>query len=350
MSGVAFSVMLIALLLGLFQGWNLKLGRFVERVEADVWVAREGTSDFLNAASVLTSDVESALRGLPGVERVDPVVVRPMNLDINGTPQASHLVGYNPAVATGGPTSIKRGRAVQGPNEIVLDDAFAKVSGLGMGDRFEIGGQAVEVVGISTGGDFIFSQTTFVSLETARAITGMEDRATFYLLQLTPGTDSRAVIEQIRSRFPSVTAFTNAEFAEATRARVMDSFRPVLIIIVFLAFVVGVAVTGLTIYNQITEKAREYGVLKAIGFTNRSLLRLVMEQSFATSAFGFVVGMALAVAIAIPVTSAVPQFPVLIRPIEVAVVLVLTLVMAAVAGAVPLRRITSVDPASVFNS
>lgn len=350
MSGVAFSVMLIALLLGLFQGWNLTLGRFVEDVDADVWVAREGTSDFINSASVLGSDMESGLRAIPGVSRADPIVVRPMNVEVKGVKQATHLVGYSPQNPVGGPTSLKRGRNIQSGNEVVIDETFAKIAGIGIGDTFTVSEKTLEVVGISSGGDFIFSQTSFVMLATAREITGMENRATFFLLQLNEGTDPRGVIEQVQRNFASITAFTNTEFAAATRARIMDSFRPVLIIIVVLAFVVGVAVTGLTIYNQVSEKAREYGVLKAIGFTNRSLVRFVMEQSFATSAVGFVVGVILAFAIAIPVSNAVPQFPVLIRPIEIGFVFILTIVMAALAGAVPLRRITSVDPASVFNS
>jgi putative ABC transport system permease protein len=351
MSGVAFSVMLIALLLGLYQGWNLKLGRFVEKVEADVWVAREGTSDFINSASVLSANMDADLRSLPGVRQVDPLIVRPMKFQVGDKKQASHLVGYrSDADAAGGPTSLKKGRGVQSGSEVVIDDAFAKIAGLGLGGKFEVSGRTLEVVGISSGGDFIFSQTSFVAMDTARAIVGMESLVTFFLLRLEPGADAAAVISQVESRFPGVTGFTNAEFAAATRARLMDSFRPVLIIIVFLAFVVGVAVTGLTIYNQVTEKSREYGVLKAIGFTNRSLLRLVLEQSFITSAAGFVVGIGLAFAIGIPVSSAVPQFPVLIRPIEVVLVLILTLIMAGAAGAVPLRRITSVDPVSVFNS
>lgn len=350
MSGVAFSVMLIALLLGLFQGWNLTLGRFVENVPADIWVAREGTSDFINSASVLGADMEPNLRALPGVTNVTPVVVRPMNVEVRGEKQATHLVGYTPSNPVGGPTSIKRGRNIQAANEVVIDETFSKIAGLGIGGTFTVSGTTLEVVGISSGGDFIFSQTSFVMLDTARAITGMENRATFFLLQLRDDTDSRALIQQIQNQFPSVTGFTDEEFAAATRGRIMNSFRPILAIVVLLAFVVGVAVTGLTIYNQVTEKAREYGVLKAIGFTNRSLFRFVMEQSFATGAAGFVVGIALAFAIALPTSNAVPQFPVLIRPIEIGLVFVLTIVMAAVAGAVPLRRITSVDPASVFNS
>ena len=52
-AGIGFAVFLITVLLGLYQGWNQKVGGFVQDVDADGWIAREGTTDFINAASIL---------------------------------------------------------------------------------------------------------------------------------------------------------------------------------------------------------------------------------------------------------------------------------------------------------
>ena len=51
--GIALSVFLIGILLSLFRGWNQKVGEYVEVVPADLWVAAEGATDFIQAASVL---------------------------------------------------------------------------------------------------------------------------------------------------------------------------------------------------------------------------------------------------------------------------------------------------------
>ena len=55
--GVALSVFLIGILLSLYRGWDEKVGEYVEMVPADLWVAAEGTTDFIQAASVLPAGV-----------------------------------------------------------------------------------------------------------------------------------------------------------------------------------------------------------------------------------------------------------------------------------------------------
>src|SRR4030042_764620 len=51
--GVALSVFLIGILLSLYRGWDEKVGEYVEAVPADLWVASDGATDFIYAASVL---------------------------------------------------------------------------------------------------------------------------------------------------------------------------------------------------------------------------------------------------------------------------------------------------------
>lgn len=41
--GVAFSVTLIIVLAGLYQGWSNKIGEYIRTVPADVWVMQSGT-------------------------------------------------------------------------------------------------------------------------------------------------------------------------------------------------------------------------------------------------------------------------------------------------------------------
>lgn len=347
-SGIALSVFLIAFLLSLFQGWQLSVGRFVEHVEADVWVARDGTTDFLNAASILPAQMESELASLPGVDSVDTIIVRPMNFQIGDTKEDAHLVGYEVPDGAGGPLRIREGRA-PGPDEIVLDSTYAKKAGIGVGDTLGMSDRELLVVGISTGGDFVFSQTVFVTLETARDVLSMDGLSTFFLLHLAEGTSPEAATTGVEEAFPGVTAFTGDEFAEATRERIMSNLVPILYVILFLAFVVGVAITGLTIYNATVEKAHEFGVLKAMGFTNGYLFRLVAEQSLITGLLGFALGAGATILATRFISDLVPQFVTLVRWQDIAFVLVVTLVMSMIAAALPVRRIASVDPIAAFH-
>jgi putative ABC transport system permease protein len=348
--GVALSVFLISFLLSLFRGWQLSVGRFVEKVDADVWVARDGTTDFLNAASVLPADMQTDLEAVPGVASVDPLIVRPMNVGVGPDKQESlHLVGYDVNGGAGGPPKMAKGRSPPGPGEVVIDKAFADKAGVGIGDTLESGGQQLQIVGLSTGGNLIFSQTSFVSLETARQVLSMNGLTTFFLVHTDDGADADEVSASIVGAEPTVGAFPSGTFAEATRARIMDNLIPILLVILLLAFIVGVAITGLTIYNATVEKAREYGILKAIGFTNGYLFRLVLEQSLATGILGFVIGGAATVVASRFIASLVPQFVTLVRWQDFGYVFVATIVMAGMAALLPVRRLAGVDPVAVFS-
>ena len=348
--GIALSVFLISFLMSNFQAWNLLVGRFVERVDADVWVVQEGTTSFFTAASILPGAMQEELAEIPGVAHVDSLIVRPMNVETDGGQANTHLVGYDVEGGAGGPLKITDGEELPGAGEVIVDDAFELRTGVGLGDVIQAAGQPFSVVGVSAGGDFIFSQTSFVSLEVARALLGMDGLSTFFLVRVADGTDVAEVTASIEERFPDVRAFTGIEFAEATRDQVLGDVVPILFLILGLAFAVGVAITGLTIYNATVEKAREYGILKAIGFPNGYLFRLVLEQSLVTGLLGFIIGVGLTLVAARFVTNLVPQFVTVIRWQEILIVLGATLLMSIIAAVVPVRRIANVDPVEVFNA
>jgi putative ABC transport system permease protein len=114
------------------------------------------------------------------------------------------------------------------------------------------------------------------------------------------------------------------------------------------AFIVGLAVAGLTIYTATVEKSREYGILKAEGFTNPFLYRVVFEQSMITGFLGFAIGAGLTLLIAPFAQDAVPQFVVYVRWQDILGIAGATILMALFAAYIPVRRIARIDPVTVF--
>jgi putative ABC transport system permease protein len=137
-----------------------------------------------------------------------------------------------------------------------------------VGDQLDAGGVEWKIVGVSEGGDFVASQTVFVNLSEAQAALQMDNAATFLGLRLYRGFAPELVADEAEENQPGIVAFTGDEFAEATRDRILDNILPILTMVLGLAFIVGLAVSGLTIYTSTIEKAREYGILKAVGFKN----------------------------------------------------------------------------------
>ena len=352
--GVALSVFLIGILLALFRGWDEKVGAYVEDVPADLWVASEGATDFLQAASILSDNVGTQLGVLPEVDTVSPLVVRPLELTKAGDDPANdfdvQLVGYDPAIGLGGPLAVVEGKSSPGPGEVVIDTAMSDRYGVDIGDRLVRGAQSLTVVGKSSGGDFVFTQVAFVTLDTAEDFLGLnpENQRTFFLLALRDPSQPEALARRLEASAPGVAFFTGEEFADVTRERVLSNILPILIVVLIVAFIVGLAVAGLTIYTATVEKSREYGILKAEGFTNRFLYRVVFEQSLVTTALGFLLGAGATVLVAPFAQDLVPQFVVFVRWQDLLGITVATLLMALIAAFIPIRRLARIDPVTVF--
>ena len=74
--GVAFSVLLIVMLNGLYQGWNTMMGSYAASIEADLWVEQKGVGDMYHTLSFLPDNLEAQLEQTPGVKNAFPYLGR----------------------------------------------------------------------------------------------------------------------------------------------------------------------------------------------------------------------------------------------------------------------------------
>jgi len=366
--GVALSVFLISLLLSLYRGWDEKVGGFVEKSNVDLWLGSEGAEDFLTAASLLPTEGKEAdqakeyLDSYPSIDQWSPLIVRLMQgvrvERISATEEKVgskidiHFIGFDPNTRLGGPIEVVEGKDTPGPGEVIIDEKLSDRHGFAIGDILRAGGRDWTVVGKSRGGDFIATQTVFVTHAEAQVALRMPGATTFYVIRVRPGVDSAqlgAALEDqaARNEAPIVT-HTREEFAKSTRERVTSNVLPILFVVLGLAFIVGVSVAGLTIYTATIEKSREYGILKAVGFRNTYLYRLVFEQSALTALLGFGLGMGLTFIAGPFASDYVPQFVLFTRWQDVLFVAGVTVVMALIAAYIPVRKLAAIDPVSVF--
>ncbi len=368
--GVALSVLLITLLLSLYRGWDEKVGGFVENSDIDVWIASKGAKDFLAAASLLPIDdpqlqgVRDSLDNDPNVEAWSPLIVRQMEgvkVEIRkaggekvGKAMNLQFIGYDLETGLGGPIEIIDGHGDPGFSEVVVDEALRKRYGVDVGDIVRAGGKDWNVIGVSSGGDFVATQTVFVNHDEARSALGMEDQTTFIVLDTKDGIDLNQYREDFQTSNPliaeRVVIYTRSEFATNTRDRILSNVLPILLVVLLLAFIVGLAVAGLTIYTATVEKQREYGILKAVGFKNSYLFRTVLEQSLVTGFLGFTIGVGITLLISPFASDLVPQFVTYTRITDLLFVAGATLLMSAVAAYIPVRRLASIDPVAVFKA
>lgn len=65
--GVAFAVVLMVLLRGLYVAYETKVGDYYVAMRVDAWVVQRGSADLLYSYSVLPAEAETQLRDVDGV-------------------------------------------------------------------------------------------------------------------------------------------------------------------------------------------------------------------------------------------------------------------------------------------
>lgn len=353
--GVAASVLLISFILGLYRGWNASFGEYLNSVKADVWVSRVGNESFF-APSVVPSTTVVQISQVDGVEAVSPLLTGRLKLHFEDDGYDALILGVPvkgsleaPEGGVGGPVRIEDGRDVEREGEIVIDKALARQAGIEVGDEVIAGLRRLKTVGISSGGNVIVGQLCFVTLAEARTIIGYEGFYNFVLLKTKPGSAS-TVAQNVTNDVPGVNAFEGDDFVAASREVLSRNMRPIMAVILVLAFLVGTIVVALTVYTAVIEKEKEYGVMKALGTPGSGLFAIVLQQSIACCLVGFVVGEVLTIFAASSAERWVPQFVTLIRWQDMVAVFFATGLMSVVAALVPTSRLVRVDPLTVFKA
>lgn len=217
---------------------------------------------------------------------------------------------------------------------------------------WELGRQRVEIVGsFSLGGGFgadatvLCSEQNFALLRHGSAL----EQITLGLLKVEPGQADRVAAELARSLPPDTQVFTRAQMlAKEQRFWVRNTSTGVLFGFgVFVAVCVGTVVVYQVLSNDVTNHFAEYATLKAIGYTNGYLARVVTSQAILYAALAFLPALGIAAAL-YRVTQELANIPMRLTAWNVGLVFVLSVAMCLASALLTMRRVWSTDPAELF--
>ena len=163
----------------------------------------------------------------------------------------------------------------------------------------------------------------------------------WYVVKIDRPEESAAISEEIDKLFTNSSAETKTETERAFSLGFLSGASAVITAINVLSFVIiGIIllVLGNTMIMAARERAKEYAVLKTLGFSGFHLIGLIAGESLAIAAIGGAVGLVLAMPLVQGFEAALPKgwFPVF----EVKTI---TLVLA-VSGAVMVGVLASIFP------
>lgn len=352
--GILFSIVLVAVQLGLYLGARSMIISMIERADGDLWIMAYGTKNFEEGQSIDSRERYAAL-SIPGVSRVVPLIVsfadwrKPKGgttlvVVIGSDAEDRGLVPWN--VVEGDVSTLGAGDAV------IVDKSYLGDLGInGVGDTAEVGGSRVRVTGLTEGvRSFTVSPYVFTTLARSRALLGMPaDRFTYGLVKLQPGADVEAVRNALKARATGMEVLTKAEFRQRSLNHWLFATGAGIALIggAILGLVVGTVIVAQTLYSSTKDHLNEFATLRALGSSSGYIHRVILAQAGLSAVLGYSLGMIIALTIA--VLSERTALPILMTPGLAGVLLALTLAMCAVSAVSAIGKVMRIDPAMVFS-
>lgn len=341
--GVGLAVMLILLLDGLWAGIRQGATVYSDRSGADLYVFQPGVRDLTAGAGAVPISTVDTVRADPDVAWAAPVRTAYVVLEFHGRKVAVYVVGSVPG-QQGGAWSIASGRAPAADDEIVLGTVLARRHGIRVGDRVDLMGRPLRVVGLSDSSGYMFAYVfvTHAALDRSAGTAGMTS-------VVLVGT-ARPDVVAARLRAGGLNVLRRETVAANDLRFATGILGSPLRLMVGIGLAAGTMIIALTAYTAIVERRREYGIVRAIGASRRRLVGLALAQTLTLAALGLVAGWVLFVAGRALIIAARPQFAVVLTGGAVGRAAGAALVMALVAAIVPARRLAALEPAVAYRS
>src|SRR5262245_5308774 len=341
---VALEVMLILIIVGLTTGITTETGKRTEGVGADIMFQPPNSSLLLALSnSTMPIAVGDKIREVEGIKAVAPV-----QLQVNQSAGLEVIYGIDPETfdqITGGFT-WKQGGSFNAPDDVIVDDIYARSKQVSVGDEPEILGHKFRVAGIVEHGK---GARLYIPLKTAPERTGAGNRVSLFYVKLSNPDQLNEVIERMKQAFPGYTSFPMKDYTKlmvASNKTALDAFIQT---VVFIAVCIGVLVIFLSMYTTITERTREIGILRSLGASKSFIVGLIVEETAVVCALGVVIGIVASFVIARGVTAVFPTLLVMITLNWIAKSSVLALFSGLIGSLYPSLRAAAQDPVEALS-
>ena len=359
-AGVAFATLLIFMNLG-FRGALIQTTTTVYgQLNAEIILMSPRTLEISATTSFPRERLYQAA-GIEGIERVMPLYVSYLLWRNPETriSRAMFTYGVNPQdpiflmPELKSPETIKQ---LERPNTVLIDTRSRPEFGpqtIGLETeagrrRVAIGGQYSLGGGFAADGTLIMSDQNFRRFFSPRTLETID----LGLIKLTSGSDSQRVAQAIQAALPEdVLVLTKAEAIAHDRAYWLQatSIGFIFGMGVVVSFGVGTMIVYQILFTDIRQHLPEYATLKAMGYRNPYLFRLVLQEAFLLALMGYVPGLIIALGLYQATANATAgSLPVSMSWGRAILVLVLTVVMCSVSGLISVRKAIAADPADVF--
>ncbi len=354
--GLAVAVGTMIALLGISHNVETAIAGAFEQRGVDLVVIAAGVTD------QLSSDLDEALvakvRAIPGVTAVDEAMVELVEVPRGSGSISVLMLGWPPGNSGYTGHKLLAGRRL-GPGErgkAMLGVTLAQNLGKGVGDTVTLQGEPFEVVGVYQSFVVFENGSVIVPMAEAPRLAGRPGRVTGFSVYVqksadNPAADVEAVRQQILALTDShgkpvrLTVQPTSDYVD-TLSQIRLT-RAMVWMVSVIALVIGVISMLNTMVMSILERTQEIGILRAVGWTRRRVVQMVLGEAVIIGLVAAVVGTIGAV-VGTHLLASSPRVSGFIRPGLAPVVIAegigLTVLIGLLGGAYPAIRAARLLP------
>ena len=216
------------------------------------------------------------------------------------------------------------------------------------------------VTGIFNTGLYEFdSSTALLSLPAAQKLFGLEDRVSYLQVRVQDIFQAAKIGEEIKSVLPPLAYVTTWMELNKNLFSALKLEKNIMFLTITLIVLVAALNIIATLILMVMEKTRDIGVLLALGATSQNIKRIFFYQGAIIGVIGTGVGVALGLAwcwlantlklIKVPVDIYQISFvPFHIRPLDLSLIIGVTLLISFLSTLFPAHRASKVDPVNAL--
>ncbi len=352
--GILFSIVLVAVQLGLYMGARKMIIQTIDHADGDIWVMAYGTKNFEEAQPISMREKYTAL-SVPGVERATPLVASFTDWKKpTGGSTLAVVIGSDAEDGGLAPWNIVEGNlsTLGARDAVFVDKTYLAELGLkGVGDTAEVRGSRVRIAGLTDGiRSFTVTPFVFTTLNRARSVLQMPaDMATYILVKVQPGVAPETVRDALKLKVPDGEVLTKAEFRTRSLNHWLFATGAGIALIggAVLGLIVGTVIVAQTLYSSTKDHLSEFATLRALGSSSGYIHTVILAQAALSAVIGYICGMAIALLVVWSTENS--ALPIVMTPGLAALLFALTLSMCAISAIAAITKVTKIDPAMVFN-
>jgi putative ABC transport system permease protein len=360
--GISFAVLLIMMQLGFRSALFESAVRFHERLNYDIALFSKNSVFIVRPQPFSIRRLYQSL-GDEAVADVSPVYIFPATWKNPWTNDRRSLsaFGFDPADDLLHTSGFAENHDQLRQQDVIIFDALSRPEFGPVAESFkageeivtEINDRQVKVAGLyemgtsfGIDGSFMTSTDNWLRLFPSRP----RDEIQLGLIRLREGADHNAVRDRLIEYLPKdVLVMTKVDFVQR-ETNYWNTATPIGYIFAFgaiMGFVVGAIIVYQILFADVSEHLNEYATLRAMGYANRFISGIVIQQAAILGVLGFIPGL-IAVHWLSGKAAAATNLPLYITQDRATTVFIMTLTMCAISALLALRKVRRLDPADVF--